>query len=153
MQRSALFLLLLMLSWCVMTITHEMGHIIVGWAGGGTLTKVDLAPWRLPFSIFSPDPHPLCTLWGGPILGVAMPLFVAAIAQRNWTWLIAFFCLLANGVYLAASWISADQFLDTTKLLEHGAHPATIAAYCTATIGPGYWGLRRACIHYFTNDT
>ena len=56
------------------------------------------------------------------------------------------FCVLANGAYLATAWISGDSYLDTTKLLEHGAHPITIGVYCLMTIGVGYVGFRRSCI-------
>jgi hypothetical protein len=61
-------------------------------------------------------------------------------------WFIANFCLLANGSYLAAAWVSGDRYLDTPKLLEHGAHPISIAIYCLLTIGFGYIGLRRQCL-------
>jgi Peptidase M50B-like len=130
----------------VMTFTHEMGHILAGWCCGGTLTTVDLLPWHLPYSIFNPDPKPLVTLWCGPILGVVVPLGLAFAIRREWMWFIANFCVLANGSYLATAWISGDRYLDTPKLLEHGAHPITIVLYCALTIGFGYIGFRRSCI-------
>ena len=100
-----------------------------GWLGGGTLQQADLRPWHLPFSIFSPDPRPLLTLWCGPILGVLAPCGVALVVRQNWMWLIANFCLLANGLYLALAWLSGDRLLDTVRLLEAGAWPAAIAVY------------------------
>src|SRR5829696_4046865 len=146
LRRACQFVLLLAVSWCVMTFTHEPGHIVCGWAGGGTLRHADLLPWHLPHSHFDPDPHPLITAWGGPILGALVPLVVALLVRRDWTWFIAHFCLLANGAYLAAAWVSGERYLDTARLLEHGAHPATIAAFCVLTIGVGYFGFRRQCI-------
>ncbi len=138
-------LLLLIVAWCVMTFTHECGHLLGGWLGGGTLQQFDLAPWRLPYSLFDPDPRPLLTLWSGPLLGVAVPLLAALVIRRPWIWFIAYFCLLANGIYLAAAWVSGDRFLDTQRLLDHGAHPITIVLYCLITIPTGYLGFRHAC--------
>lgn len=136
---------LLIVSWCVMTFTHESGHILAGWAAGGRLSQADLLPWHLPYSFFQPDPLPLVTLWGGPVLGVLIPLAMAGALRRNWMWFIAHFCVLANGAYIATAWLTRDQYLDTTKLLEHGAYPLSIATYCAVTIGCGYVGFRREC--------
>jgi hypothetical protein len=144
------FLLLLVASWIVMTFTHEMGHIIGGTCCGGTLQAVDLMPWRLPYSIFEPDPFPLVTLWAGLILGALIPVVVAVIVQRDWMWFIANFCVLANGAYIATAWFSGDHYLDTPKLLEHGASTIAIAVYCLFTIGFGYVGFRRSCISFLT---
>lgn len=135
-----------MASWCVMTFVHELDHIICGCTCGGTLTNADLLPWHLPYSFFEPDPHPLVTLWGGPILGVLIPVTIALVIRTNWMGFIANFCILANGAYIATAWVSGDRYLDTPKLLEHGAHPISIAIYCMLTIGFGYVGFRRQCI-------
>lgn len=140
---------LLTVSWFVMTLTHELGHIIGGWCSGGKLQQVDLLPWHLPYSIFDPDPLPLVTLWCGPILGVLVPLAVALLVRRDWMWFVAHFCVLANGIYIAAAWFSADRYLDTPQLLAHGAHPLTIALYCTLTIGFGYCAFRRSCLRAY----
>jgi hypothetical protein len=145
-KRGSRFALLLAASWAVMTFTHEAGHVLSGWAGGGTLRQADLVPWHLPYSNFDPDPRPLVTLWGGPALGAAVPLAAALIVRRSWMWFVAYFCVLANGSYLAAALISGERYLDTPRLLERGAHPATVAAYCVLTIGVGYIGFRRQCI-------
>ena len=139
-------MLLLVASWCVMTVVHESGHVVCGWAGGGTLQEADVAPWHLPHSRFAPDPRPLLTLWGGPVLGVLVPLAAAVVVRRRWAWFVAHFCLLANGSYIALGWAVGDSELDTTKLLRQGAAPVTIAAYCVVTIGVGYVGFRRECI-------
>lgn len=143
------FALLLVASWCAMTFTHEVGHIVGGYSCGGTLIDADLLPWHLPYSNFDPDPRPLVTLWCGPLLGVAVPVAVAWMLRRRWMWFIANFCLIANGAYLATAWVSGDQHLDTTKLLAQGAHPAGIALYCVVTIGAGYLGFRKSCIEVF----
>jgi hypothetical protein len=127
---------------------HELGHILCGWSCGGKLQSADLLPWHLPFSIFDPDPRPLITLWGGPIIGVLLPVGIAWSAKQDSLWFIANFCLLANGSYIAIAWITGEPYLDTTKLLEHGAHPLSIGVYCLLTIGFGYAGFRRSCVQY-----
>ncbi len=147
-QRIATFVALLAASWVVMTFTHECGHIVGGMTCGARLVDFDLAPWRMPYSLHSPDPHPLVTLWAGPLLGVAIPIVFAAFVRRRWAWFIADFCLIANGSYLALAWISGDRFLDTSRLLHAGAHPAAILIYCVLTIGAGYVWFRADCVYY-----
>jgi hypothetical protein len=137
---------LLIVSWCVMTMVHELGHVVCGCACGGVLESADLRPWHLPYSFFDPDPYPLITLWGGPVLGVLIPGLVACTIRTGWMWFIAHFCTLANGCYIACAWITGDRFLDTPKMLEHGAHPVSISAYCALTIGIGYVGFRSQCV-------
>ncbi|MEM9826869.1 MAG: hypothetical protein AAF958_09785 [Planctomycetota bacterium] len=151
-RRYATFAALIVSSWVVMTFTHELGHIIGGSCCGATLVDFDLAPWRLPYSLHAPDPHPLITLWAGPLLGIAIPLIAAALIRKHWAWFIADFCLIANGGYLALAWLSGDQFLDTPRLLDAGAHPATIVIYCGLTIGIGYIRFRSACMHFLARD-
>lgn len=128
-----------------MTFVHESGHIACGYACGGTLTDADLLPWHLPYSFFDPDPNPLVTVWGRPVFGVLALLTFAIIVPKLWAWFIASFCMLANGSYIAGSWLSGEPYLDTPKLLEHGAHPLLIAIYCLLTIGFGNTGFRRQC--------
>jgi hypothetical protein len=137
---------LLIASWCVMAVVHESGHVICGWLGGGTLRDADLVPWSLPYSRFDPDPRPLLTCWGGPVLGVLVPLSLAAAARQHWLWFIAYFCLLANGAYLAVAWVSGGQHLDTQRLLHHGAHPLSVVAFSAVAIAGGYVGFRRECV-------
>ena len=143
--------MLLIVAWCVMVVAHECGHLLGGWAGGGTLQHAELRPWRLPHSSFAPDPKPLVTLWAGPLFGVALPLMVALILRGSphakvAAWFIADFCLLANGAYLAAAWISGDRWLDTPRLLAAGASPLVIGAFCLAAIGVGYVRFRADCM-------
>lgn len=144
-QQTARFAILLVVSWIVMTFTHEMGHIIGGMCCGGKLRDVDLWPWHLPYSIFDPDPLPLVTLWCGLLSGVLVPAIVAVLIRQEWMWFIAHFCVLANGVYIATAWLSGDRFLDTPRLLQQGASPVAIGLYCFVTIGFGYAGFRRSC--------
>ena len=129
-----------------MTTIHEVGHIVCGIACGGSLRSANLIPWHLPYSFFDPDPFPLITLWGGPVFGVAVPTAIAWWTRQSWAWFIAYFCMLANGTYLAVAWGTGDRFLDTARLLSNGTHPLLIAIYCIACIGWGYAGFRQQCV-------
>jgi hypothetical protein len=151
-RRIANFVTLLVASWVVMILTHECGHIIGGRIGGATLTDFDLAPWRMPYSLHSPDPHPLVTLWAGPLLGVAIPFILAATVRKHWSWFVADFCLIANGGYLALAWLSGDRFLDTQRLLDAGASPVWIVIYCSLTIGIGYAWFRSDCVRVLASS-
>ncbi len=142
----ARFTLQLLAAWVVMTMTHEIGHLVGGWCGGAKLTNVDLVPWRLPYSLHNPDPMPRLTLWGSPILGVLLPLTVAALTRHRVAWFIADFCLIANGAYLALAWITGDRYLDTSRMLDAGISPFAIVAYCAVTISIGYVRFRADCI-------
>lgn len=137
---------LLLASWCAMTFTHEAGHIAGGWLGGGTLIHAELRPWHLPHSLFEPDPHPLLTVWSGPVLGVIVPVLIAWIVRHRVTWFLADFCVLANGAYLATGWIAGDRYLDTQRLFDAGAWKMSVVLYCAVTIGTGYGRFRRDCI-------
>lgn len=147
--RTLRFMLLLVVSWTVMTMTHELGHLVGGWCSGGKLQSADLLPWHLPYSVFDPDPRPLVTLWSGPILGVVIPLAVALLVRRDWMGFIESFCMLANGMYIATAWYSGDRLLDTPRMLEYGASRFAIAVYCVVTIGVGYVWFRRSCARAF----
>ncbi|PHQ34137.1 hypothetical protein [Rhodopirellula bahusiensis] len=129
-----------------MTMTHELGHIFGGWSGGATLVDADLRPWHLPYSIHSPDPSPLLTLWSGPIVGVAIPIVAAVIIRWRSAWFVADFCILANGTYLALAWLAGDPHLDTSRLLESGASSISLATYCVLTISLGYVRFRNDCV-------
>lgn len=129
-----------------MTTTHEVGHLVGGWLSGATLIKFDLAPWRLPLSLHQPDPNPLVTLWGGPVLGIVFPFLLATVVRRPWGWFIADFCLLANGSYLALAWVAGDPHLDTPRMLAAGSHPLLILIFCLCTIAVGYHRFRDDCV-------
>lgn len=137
---------LLLLSWCVMTTTHELGHLVAGWLGDGTLVDVELRPWKLPYSRFAPDPYPRLTLWGGPVLGVALPVLMAWAIDRPWAWFVANFCVLANGLYLMLAWYSGDRWLDTPQLIAEGESLLLIAIFAALAISAGYYGTRKSVL-------
>lgn len=151
MTRWLQFLLLLAVCWIVMTFTHEVGHILAGWATGGHLHSADLLPWHLPQSHFEPNPHPLVTLWGGPVLGIAIPVLIAVIVRHRLAWMIAHFCILSNGLYLAVAWYTGDNHLDTARLFAAGSSPVVVGIYCALTISIGYLRFRRDCINFISD--
>lgn len=135
----------LMLSWVVMCVTHESGHLLGGWLGGATLVAYDLAPWRLPYSIHDPDPHPQGTLWAGPLFGMVAPVLVAMLIRRDRAWFVADFCLLANGCYLTLGWVWGERWHDTQRLLAAGASPWLIGVTGGTATAIGYLRFRRDC--------
>jgi hypothetical protein len=151
--RVAKLFALLLLSWCVMITTHELGHLVTGWLGGGTLVDVELRPWKLPHSRFAPDPYPRLTLWGGPVLGVAVPVLLAWAIDRPWAWFVANFCVLANGLYLALAWYSGDRWLDAPRLIAEGESLLSIAIFAALAISSGYYGMRESVIGIWKRPT
>ena len=150
--RTVFFIGTILLSWCVMIETHEVGHIVGGWLSGASLRDWQLWPWELPYSFFDPDPHPLITLWAGPVLGSIVPLAIAMVFHNEWIWLIANFCVLANGLYLALAWGAGGSSLDTQRLLAAGAWPISIVGFCLVTIVPAYFGFRANFISVFSRS-
>lgn len=151
-RRIVWFVLMLAAAWYTMVLTHEFGHICCGWLSGGTLAAADLRPWALPWRRFKPDPHPLVTLWGGPVLGVVVPWAAASLTRHREMWFVSHFCTLANGVYLALAWLTGDRWLDTARLLDEGASSVAVGIYCLTTICCGYVGFRRACMRLLASE-
>ena len=137
--------ILLLVSWVVMCTTHECGHLLGGWISGGTLQRAELRPWKLPYSIFTPDPRPLVTLWFGPLFGAVLPVLLALVLRHRWSWFVAWFCVLANGAYLATAWYAGDALLDTSRMFAAGASRWSVAVFIAVTLLVGYPRFRHAC--------
>lgn len=151
-QKNAMFAFLLIVAWCTMVVSHEVGHLLGGWFSGATLVDASVLPWQLPYSLHEPDPYPLVTLWSGPLFGAMVPGIVSLCVRALAVRFVADFCVLANGCYLATAYFSADHFLDTQRLLSAGAPAWTIWAFCLATISFGYPRFRADCIDMLTAD-
>ncbi len=100
-------------SWLGMTTVHEAGHIVAAWATGGRVVRVVLHPLAIPRTDVAPNPRPLVVVWGGPIVGAAVPLALWGLLHAlrcgsAYLWrFFAAFCLVANGGYLAAGSLMA----------------------------------------------
>ncbi len=147
-KKLAILLLQFLTCWFAMVFFHEIGHLIGGWLTGAQLLRFDLTPWRLPYSIHYPNPHPQITLWSGPLLGIAIPFMVRICFRSTLTQMFLSLALLANGTYLLAGLWGNHTELDTQRLLATGTSSSTIAIYCLLTMVPGYLGLRRRCIEH-----
>jgi hypothetical protein len=144
--------LLLAWSWVVMTVTHELGHVVGGWAAGAELAVLEIRPWHLPHSLFARDPHPLVTLWAGPMVGCGVPLLVALVIRQGAVWFVAWFCLLANAVYLLLGTFSNDPELDSQKIIRSGM-PSYVILLFAGMIGPvSYVGFRGRCARLMGGD-
>jgi hypothetical protein len=111
-------------SWLGMMIVHESGHVLAAWLSGGRVTHIVLHPLAFSRTDVSPNPRPLFVVWGGPILGAALPVIAWLIARAfhlRLAFLLRFFagfCLIANGAYLAS--VALMPAGDTADLLRLG---------------------------------
>ncbi len=113
------------LTWLGMMIVHEFGHVLGAWTSGGAVARVNLPPFGFSSTEYKHIPHPLWTVWAGPLFGVALPVIawlVAMLCKARFTYLLRFFagfCLLANGAYLGVG--SFGHIADAGNLLDLGA--------------------------------
>lgn len=140
-------------AWIVMTVSHELGHVIAGLVGGARVIQLELRPWHLPHSLLAGDRHPLATLWAGPVLGCLVPMLVARTSGRPAIWFIAWFCLLANATYLLLGYFSGDGQLDSAKMIAAGGRPIEILGAAIPALPIGYIRFRRSCIDLFSGKT
>ncbi len=145
-KRIAIFAVTVLWAWTVMTLFHEMGHLFAGLLGRGQLLGLELRPWHLPDSQFVGDRFPRVTIWAGPVLGSLVPLGIACLVKRPATWFVAWFCLLANGLYLFLGLFSDGSELDTRKLIRAGTPTTVVAIIASVAATVGYWKLRRVCL-------
>jgi hypothetical protein len=52
-------------SWLGMMIVHEIGHVLMAWAGGERVSKVALHPLAISRTETSHERQPLLVIWGG----------------------------------------------------------------------------------------
>jgi hypothetical protein len=124
-------------SWLGMLAVHELGHVINAWLSGGTVTKVELPLIGFSQTHVLPNPHPRFIAWGGALWGTLLPLALWPVARRcakAYAFLAAFFagfCLITNGVYLAAGCFigAATDADDAHELLRHGASRWQLVAF------------------------
>jgi hypothetical protein len=84
-------------------VVHELGHALTAWLTGGFVSLMVLHPLQISWTSFSRNPHPQLVAWGGPVLGVSLPvacLGVARLLHSPGLYLFRFFagfCLIAKG--------------------------------------------------------
>jgi hypothetical protein len=131
------------LSWLLMQVVHEFGHVVAAWITGGRVTRVVLHPLAISRTDVEPNPQPLIVAWGGPVVGAVAPLVIWGIAIAvRWpiTFLAQFFagfCLLANGIYLGVG--SFDAIGDAGDILRHGSPIWLLWLFGLATAPAGLW--------------
>src|SRR4051812_22285154 len=129
------------LSWLGMQIVHELGHVLAAWAGGEAVHRVVLHPLVISRTDTSHERHPLLVIWGGPVLGVLLPLAALGLTRSflpRWSYLVRFFagfCLVANGVYLGVG--SIEGVGDAGDLLRYGAPRWALIAFGLACVPSG----------------
>lgn len=142
--KSSLFIAAVaLLSWLVMQVVHELGHVLGARLTGGRVTHVELHPLSISRTDVDPNPQPLFVAWSGPIFGVIAPLafwgIVAAIRSRI-SFLLQFFagfCLLANGLYLGIG--SFAGIGDAGDIVNLGSPIWALWLFGLATAPAGLW--------------
>lgn len=134
-----------MVSWLLMQAVHELGHVAAAWMTGATVTRVVLHPLAISRTDVEPNPQPLIVAWGGPVVGVMVPLLIWGVvtaARMPGRFLFQFFagfCLLANGLYLGIG--SFGAIGDAGDILRYGS-PAWLLwlfGLVTAPVGLSVW--------------
>lgn len=133
------------LCWYGMMLVHEFGHCVGAWISGGTVQRVIFHPLRFTETVVDPDPHPLVTVWLGPILGVVLPVLIwcglqlARLPGAHVARFAAGFCLLANGAYIGVG--SFERVADAGTMLFYGSPVWTLwlFGFVAAPTGIAMW--------------
>lgn len=129
--------------WLAMMGVHELGHALAGWLTGGTVTKVVLHPLTISRTDVEPNPAPLAVVWGGPVVGVVLPLLIWSgfrIGRLRYGYLTRFFtgfCLIANGSYIGFG--SLDAIGDAGEMTQLGSPFWTLWLFGAITVPTGFW--------------
>ena len=121
-------------SWLGMQVVHEAGHTLTALVTGGEVTTVALHPLIMSRTDLGKNPHPLAVVWGGPLIGSALPLLLfgsAATFRLPGVYLIRFFagfCLIANGVYIGVGPFLAEG-ADPWVMTENGSPRWLLVAF------------------------
>jgi len=150
-QQGFLFVVTLLLSWLLMQIVHELGHMTAAWTTGGRVAHVVLHPLAISRTDVKPNPHPLTVAWGGPVIGAALPLAIWLLTKifrwkNRFLQFFAGFCLVANGAYIGIG--SFRRIGDCNELLRYGSPIWLLWLFGVLTIALGLW-LWKSTPSYF----
>jgi hypothetical protein len=136
-----------------MQAVHELGHVVVGRLTGGEVIKVALHPLIVSRTDLGQNPHPLAVVWGGPVIGSAIPLLAFALAASlriPGTYLFRFFagfCLIANGVYIGIGRFLAEG-ADPWVMTENGSPRWLLVGFGLITFPLGLYLWHRQGTHF-----
>jgi hypothetical protein len=139
-------------SWLGMQAIHESGHVLLAWLTGARVARVVLHPLTISRTDLAHNPRPLLVVWGGPVVGVAVPLLlwaVATVSRLPGAFVLRFFagfCLLANGLYIGLG--SFDRVGDCGEMLRHGSELWQLWLFGAATAPAGLWLWHRQGPHF-----
>ncbi len=128
-------------AWMGMMAVHELGHVLHAGMAGVRVERVSVPLWGFSRTDVAANARPAFIAWGGAVLGCVIPLaalLAARLLRRRWFKLLLFFagfCLIANGIYLAAG--SFDRAGDAGDLIAHGAAPGSLLAFGAVTVPLG----------------
>ena len=134
---------ILWVSWLLMMLVHESGHVLGAVLTGGEVQRVVWHPAAISRTDVLPNPHPLLVVWAGPLIGSLVPLVLAAIASMirkgfaYLLWIWAGFCLIANGMYIGLG--AVYPVGDATELLTLGTPRWLLAVFGLVTVLGGFW--------------
>ena len=128
-----------------MQVVHEFGHVVAAFACGETVRRVVLHPLALSRTDVSLDRRPWAVIWGGPVLGVALPLaWLAAMKlhRSRLSYMVQFFagfCLVANGAYLGAGALAGVGDAGDLIRFEAPTWPAILFGLVATALGLRLW--------------
>lgn len=134
---------LVLASWLGMQAIHEAGHVLGALAVGARVENVVLHPLTISRTDVAPHEQQLVVIWAGPLLGMALPLMLFAVAYFarcpgvEVLRFFAGFCLIANGAYIGLG--SFARIGDCDELLRAGAPLWQLWLVGTVGIPAGLW--------------
>ena len=138
---------ILWLSWLIMMLVHESGHVLAALCTGGNVRRVVWHPAAISRTDVDPNPHPLIEISAGPVIGSIVPLIAAGVASAfrlrfaYLVWVVAGFCLIANGAYIGIGAIRPTG--DAAELLAHGMPRWPMVVYGIIGFALGFWMWHR----------
>jgi hypothetical protein len=129
--------------WLLMQVVHELGHIAFTVLPGGEVERIVLHPLTFSRTDVSANPCPLLQIWGGPVVGVVLPIacwgmaYLIRASIRPFLQLFAGFCCIVNGAYIGFAPNSLG--LDTHTMLAIGSKRWHLLVFGISMLALGLW--------------